>query len=110
MFHTSEMRHEIISGNEHSEHRCSLVFAVHCGIFQGSNIPVHWKYFAIETTLKMADSLNSAQTTELELIETHALFQSLWNIVYKSFGLRQLKYILFHRKNKYTVLERCEGE
>ncbi len=81
MFHTSEMRHEIISGNEHSEYRCSLVFAVHCGIFQGSNIPVHWKYFAIETALKIADSLNSAQT-----------------VVYKSFGLLQLKYILFHRK------------
>ncbi len=26
---------------EHSERRCSLVFAVHCGIFQGANIPVH---------------------------------------------------------------------
>ncbi len=52
----------------------------------------------IGTALKMADSLNSAQTTELELIEMHTLFQSLWNIVYKSFGLLQLKYILFHRK------------
>ncbi len=42
---------------EHSERRCSLVFAVHCGIFQGANVPVHWKDLAIETALKMADSL-----------------------------------------------------
>ncbi len=49
---------------EHSERRCSLFFAVHCGIFQGPNIPVHWKDFAIETALKMADSLASALTTE----------------------------------------------
>ncbi len=33
---------------EHSERRCSLVFAVHCGTFQGANIPVHWKDFSIE--------------------------------------------------------------
>lgn len=45
MFHTSEMRHEVISGKEYSEHRFSLVFAVHCGIVQGSNVPVHWKDF-----------------------------------------------------------------
>ncbi len=38
---------------EHSEHRCSLVFVVHCGIFQGTNVQVHWKYFTIETALKM---------------------------------------------------------
>ncbi len=47
---------------EHSERRCSLVFAVHCGIFQGVNVPVHWKDFAIET--KMVESLISALTTE----------------------------------------------
>ncbi len=49
---------------EHSERRCSLVFAVHCGIFQGANVPVHRKDFAIETALKLADSLISALTTE----------------------------------------------
>lgn len=48
---------------EHSERRCSLEFAMHCGIFQGANVPVHWKDFAIEI-LKMADSLISALTTE----------------------------------------------
>ncbi len=37
---------------ENSECRCSLEFVVHCGIFQGANIPVHWKDFAIETALK----------------------------------------------------------
>ncbi len=49
---------------EHSEHRCSLEFMMHCGIFQGANVPVHWKDFAIETALKMADSLIGALTTE----------------------------------------------
>ncbi len=40
-------------------------FVMHCGIFQGANVPVHWKDFAIKTALKMADSLISAsQTTE----------------------------------------------
>ncbi len=43
---------------EHSERRYSLVFAVHCGIFQGANVSVHWKDFVIETALKMADSLS----------------------------------------------------
>ncbi len=51
---------------EHGEHRCSLVFAVHCGTFQGANVPVHWKDFAIETALKMADPLISALTTAQE--------------------------------------------
>jgi len=49
---------------DYSERRCSLVFAVHCGIFQGANVPVHWKDFAIETALKTTDSLISALTTE----------------------------------------------
>ncbi len=49
---------------EHSERRYSLVFAVHCGTFQGANIPVHWKDFSIETALKMANSLITALTTE----------------------------------------------
>ncbi len=49
---------------EHSERRCFLVFAVHCGIFQGANVQVHWKDFAIETALKMADSLIGVLTTE----------------------------------------------
>ncbi len=50
---------------ELSERRCSLlVFAVHYGTFQGANVPVHLKDFAIETALKMADSLISALTTE----------------------------------------------
>ncbi len=49
---------------EHSERRCSLVFAVHWGIFQGVNVPVHWKDFAIETAPKMVESLISALTTE----------------------------------------------
>ncbi len=49
---------------EHSERRCSLEFVMHCGIFQGANIPVHWNDFVIETALKMADSLISALTTE----------------------------------------------
>ncbi len=35
---------------EHSEFRCFIVFVVHCGIFQGANVPVHWKDFAIETS------------------------------------------------------------
>ncbi len=48
----------------HSERRCSLVFAVNCGTFQGANVPVHWKDFTIETALKMADSLINALTTE----------------------------------------------
>ncbi len=48
----------------YSECLCSLVFAVHCGIFQGANVPVHWKDFVIETTLNMGDSLISALTTE----------------------------------------------
>ncbi len=55
---------------ENSERRFSLVVAVNCGIFQRANIPLHWKDFAIETALKMADSLISA----LKLIETHPLF------------------------------------
>ncbi len=49
---------------DHSERRCSLVFAVHCGIFQGANVLVHWKDFATETALKIADFLISALTTE----------------------------------------------
>ncbi len=49
---------------EHSERRCFLVFAVHCGIFQGANVPVLWKDFVIETALKMADSLISVLTAE----------------------------------------------
>ncbi len=48
----------------HSERRCSLVFAVNCGTFQGANVPVHWKDFTIETALKMADSLINALTTK----------------------------------------------
>ncbi len=55
---------DVISGKGAYEYLCSLVFAVHCGIFQGANVPVHWKDFAIETALKMADSLISALTTE----------------------------------------------
>ncbi len=50
---------------EHSECRCSLVFAVHCWIFQVANVPVHWKDFAIETALKMANSLISEQRSWL---------------------------------------------
>ncbi len=61
MFHASVTLFPV---REHSERRCSLDFAVQCGIFQGANIPVHWKDFAIETALKMADSLISALTTE----------------------------------------------
>lgn len=35
---------------EHSEHRCFL-------FFRGAlNVPVRWKDFTVETTLKMADS------------------------------------------------------
>ncbi len=49
---------------EHSERRYYLVFAVHCGIFQGANVPVHWKDFMIEKALKMADSLISALATD----------------------------------------------
>ncbi len=49
---------------EHSERRCSLEFVMHCGIFQGASVPVHWKNSVIETALNMADSLISALTTE----------------------------------------------
>ncbi len=49
---------------EHSERRCFLVFAVHCGILQGASIPVYWKDSVIKPALKMADSLISALTTE----------------------------------------------
>ncbi len=37
---------------EHSKHWCSLVSAVHCGHFEGGNVPLHWKDFMIETALK----------------------------------------------------------
>ncbi len=57
LFHASEC--DAISGKG-----CSLEFAMHCGIFQEANVPVHWKDFVIETALKMADSLISALTTE----------------------------------------------
>lgn len=49
----------------HSERRYCLLFTVHCGTFKGASISVPWKNFAIETTLKMHDSLTSALTTEL---------------------------------------------
>ncbi len=44
----------------HSERRCSPEFVMHCWIFQGANVPMHWKDFAIKTSLKIADSLISA--------------------------------------------------
>ncbi len=50
--------------NKKYERRCSLVFAVHCGIFQGANVSVHWKDFVIETALKIFGSLISVLTTE----------------------------------------------
>ncbi len=37
---------------EHRERRCSLFFAVHCGIFQRPNIPVHWKDLRLRQPLK----------------------------------------------------------
>lgn len=40
-------------------------FMMHCGAFQETNVSVYWKNFAIETALKMADSLVSTLTTEL---------------------------------------------
>ncbi len=44
---------------EHSEHRCSLEFVMHCEIFQGANVPVHWKDFVIDTALSLWDWLPS---------------------------------------------------
>ncbi len=55
---------DVIPLREHSERRCFLVFAVHCGILQGASIPVYWKDSVIKPALKMADSLISALTTE----------------------------------------------
>ncbi len=61
-FHASECA--LFPVREHSEHRCSLVFACIVGFFRERGRSSALEDFAIETALKMADSLISTLTTE----------------------------------------------
>ncbi len=53
--YVSHFRNEMLFPvRKHCERQCSLVFAVYCVIFQGANVSVQWKDFAIEKAPKMA--------------------------------------------------------
>ncbi len=64
----------VISSKEYSKCPCSLVLAVHCGIFQGANIPVHWKDFTIETPWSGPWLLNKGAGWDAPLVSvSHSL-------------------------------------
>lgn len=67
-----------------------------------ADVPVHRKDFAFETALKMADSLISAQTTELWsglrcTLSPQSVIDTLW---------RPRPFPLFHTSDVWTVLEK----